>query len=328
MQEQQNETIYNKFGQITSETDFNSDTINYPYDTYGRLENKTFTNPQIPSVKANLVGWAKTTFLNSNQSENHLAHLCSITGEVTDVRGDFRFQGQWLDEGSDFYHFRARYYDLEVGRFVSRDPVDIIEYEPESSNPYQFVYNNPHVYSDPTGMFTITELNAAQNLQDALASIRRYANTQAKDYLIERLGESFGNVVASIFNNFLPGTSLADSFVKEIFGSDISDIFELEISDMLCQHLEGIPLANSLRFFPRIARDGTPLSPGLICSDRNNQTNNSRVARRISGLPGSRPDFIFIQGNFRENNPNSYLIGDFKLTQAAARRDIIRHLRK
>ncbi len=62
--------------------------------------------------------------------------------------GDFRFQGQWLDEATGLYNFRARYYDPETGRFMSYDPIDLIEMEPESSNPYQFVYNNPHVYSN------------------------------------------------------------------------------------------------------------------------------------------------------------------------------------
>ena len=32
--------------------------------------------------------------------------------------GDFRFQGQWLESTTDLYHFRARYYEPESGRFV------------------------------------------------------------------------------------------------------------------------------------------------------------------------------------------------------------------
>jgi RHS repeat-associated protein len=50
--------------------------------------------------------------------------------------GDFRFQGQWLDEATGLYNFRARYYDPETGRFMSYDPIELIEMEPESSNPY------------------------------------------------------------------------------------------------------------------------------------------------------------------------------------------------
>ena len=50
--------------------------------------------------------------------------------------GDFRFQGQWLDETTGLYNFRARYYGPETGRFMSYDPIELIEMEPESSNPY------------------------------------------------------------------------------------------------------------------------------------------------------------------------------------------------
>ncbi|WP_377479960.1 MAG: RHS repeat-associated core domain-containing protein [Microcoleus anatoxicus] len=41
--------------------------------------------------------------------------------------GDFRFQGQWLDEATGLYNFRARYYDPETGRFMSYDPIYLIE---------------------------------------------------------------------------------------------------------------------------------------------------------------------------------------------------------
>jgi RHS repeat-associated protein len=68
----------------------------------------------------------------------------------------------------------------ETGRFMSYDPIELIDMEPESSNPYQFVYNNPHVYSDPTGMFSIIELNTTLNLQDTLRSI---AGEQVRQYL-------------------------------------------------------------------------------------------------------------------------------------------------
>jgi YD repeat-containing protein len=47
---QTNRSIYNKFGQLTAATDFNQDTINYRYDAYGRVDQKTFTNAQVATV--------------------------------------------------------------------------------------------------------------------------------------------------------------------------------------------------------------------------------------------------------------------------------------
>ena len=85
--------------------------------------------------------------------------------------GDFRFQGQWLESESGLYHFRARDYDPATGLFLSCDPVDIIETVPESFNPYQFVYNNPYIYSDPTGMISIVEIQSAFTIERILQSI-------------------------------------------------------------------------------------------------------------------------------------------------------------
>jgi RHS repeat-associated protein len=73
--------------------------------------------------------------------------------------GDFRFQGQWLESESGLYYMRARDYDAETGLFLSRNPVDVQEQSIEAFNPYQFAFNNPLVFSDPTGMITIKYLS-------------------------------------------------------------------------------------------------------------------------------------------------------------------------
>jgi RHS repeat-associated protein len=246
--------------------------------------------------------------------------LSQVGGTDSSAGGDFRFQGQWLESESGLYHFRARDYDPTTGLFLSRDPVNIIETAPESFNPYQFVYNNPYIYSDPTGMFSISELNTSQNIQNILASVRSYAGSQAKDYVMERLGDSFGNIVTSVFNNFLPGSPLGKDFSQLLNANDVSDLFESILQDLICQYFDGVPLIDSLRFFPRILIDGTPGGGGLNCGNRNDPEQLRIVQRNPGG--GSRPDFIFIQGGFRERNANSYLIGDIKLTQRAAYNDI------
>ena len=47
----------------------------------------------------------------------------------------FSFTGKELDQ--ELYYFGARYYDYNLGRFVSTDPV-------EFNHPYNYVENNPH----------------------------------------------------------------------------------------------------------------------------------------------------------------------------------------
>ena len=65
---------------------------------------------------------------------------------------DFQFQTQQLDSGSNLYFLRARYYDPELGRFISRDPVKGILTNPQTQNPYAYALNNPVNLSDPSGL--------------------------------------------------------------------------------------------------------------------------------------------------------------------------------
>ena len=69
----------------------------------------------------------------------------------------FRFQGQYYDEESGLHYNRFRYYDPEIGRFVSQDPIglrggtNLFEYAP-----------NPIIWVDPLGLsaFSCNKLTA------------------------------------------------------------------------------------------------------------------------------------------------------------------------
>ena len=61
----------------------------------------------------------------------------------------FSFAGKELDQ--ELYYFNARYYDPELGRFTSVDPIP-------SEPAYQYVYNNPLRFTDPTGTQTGVEV--------------------------------------------------------------------------------------------------------------------------------------------------------------------------
>ncbi|UTG70743.1 AHH domain-containing protein [Neisseria subflava] len=64
-----------------------------------------------------------------------------------EVNVPFRFQGQYYDEESGLHYNRFRYYDPEIGRFVSQDPIglqggmNLFEYAP-----------NPIIWVDPLGL--------------------------------------------------------------------------------------------------------------------------------------------------------------------------------
>ena len=54
-----------------------------------------------------------------------------------------RFTGQELDPETDLYYYGGRYYDHEIGRFVSPDPFVQDPDDPQNLNRYSYVINNP-----------------------------------------------------------------------------------------------------------------------------------------------------------------------------------------
>jgi RHS repeat-associated protein len=59
----------------------------------------------------------------------------------------FRFTGRELDE-TGIYYYRARYYNPEVGRFISEDPIRLAG----GINFYSYVGNSPQNFADPLGL--------------------------------------------------------------------------------------------------------------------------------------------------------------------------------
>jgi RHS repeat-associated protein len=67
--------------------------------------------------------------------------------------GDFEelhsFTGKEYDPDTGLYYYNARWYDSELGRFVSEDPVA----DPNNPNLYSYGRNNPLRFVDPTGLY-------------------------------------------------------------------------------------------------------------------------------------------------------------------------------
>jgi RHS repeat-associated protein len=67
-----------------------------------------------------------------------------------DVPTDRKFTGQRLDD-TGLYYYGARYYDPEIGRFISADTIVPDPMNPQSFNRYSYCLNNPLKYIDPSG---------------------------------------------------------------------------------------------------------------------------------------------------------------------------------
>jgi RHS repeat-associated protein len=63
------------------------------------------------------------------------------------------YTGKQHDDATGLTYFGGRYYDPQVARFMSVDPVAFVEDNTMSFNRYLYVNNNPYKYVDPDGEF-------------------------------------------------------------------------------------------------------------------------------------------------------------------------------
>ena len=69
----------------------------------------------------------------------------------------FRYRGYFYDVETELYYLQTRYYDPEVGRFITIDGIEYLD--PESINGlnlYAYCGNNPVMFTDPNGAFFLS----------------------------------------------------------------------------------------------------------------------------------------------------------------------------
>jgi|GEM_PF-4328434 RHS repeat-associated protein len=78
-------------------------------------------------------------------------------GELLNKTGttinNYLFTGEQIDQNLRFYYLRARYYNQEIGRFITADPVEGSIYEPISLHKYLYAGLDPVNKIDPSGEF-------------------------------------------------------------------------------------------------------------------------------------------------------------------------------
>ena len=84
--------------------------------------------------------------------------LISHDGDATN---SFLFTGEQYDSEIKSYYLRARYYNPNIARFLSRDTYDGKIADPLSQNHYLYAGGNPVVYVDPSGRMSITSQSFA-----------------------------------------------------------------------------------------------------------------------------------------------------------------------
>jgi RHS repeat-associated protein len=96
------------------------------------------------------------------------------------------YRGEQYDPDLGLYYLRARYYNPNTGRFLSRDPVDGQFYDPKTLHKYLYANGDPVNASDPSGKGAIFEYFFARRTG--------ILNTNA----LVRLGLGWNNVIKCV----------------------------------------------------------------------------------------------------------------------------------
>ncbi|MDL2292471.1 hypothetical protein LJC17_02645 [Acholeplasma sp. OttesenSCG-928-E16] len=143
---------------ITYKYDINGQLIGFDYgdDSYYYLRDITGIIEGVISSNGTLVNryvydaYGNHLVLSSNgQIDSNSASIGNIN--------PFRYKGYYYDVETNLYYLNSRYYDPEVGRFISPDSIEYLD--PESIvglNLYAYCHNNPVMYTDSTGTFAIS----------------------------------------------------------------------------------------------------------------------------------------------------------------------------
>ena len=81
----------------------------------------------------------------------------SSTGEVGFIKESGRFTGKDFDEDVQLFYSNARWYDPELGRFITSDPIRA------NLNWYAYCSNNPLRYTDPSGLRAVIDTDDTGN---------------------------------------------------------------------------------------------------------------------------------------------------------------------
>ncbi len=76
-------------------------------------------------------------------------NILASAGTTPNLANPFRYVGREWDGDSGLYYLRGRYYDPQLGRFISRDPLHL---GMPGANQYAYAGNNPANATDPMGL--------------------------------------------------------------------------------------------------------------------------------------------------------------------------------
>ena len=146
--------IYGSDGNLVSQ----SDGLSFMYDATGvvgiKYDNKYYAFRK--DILGNVIGILDENGINIVQYRYDAWGICKIekdtSGKNLGELNPFRYRGYYYDTETKLYYLKTRYYDPEIGRFITID--DVTYLAPDTINGlnlYAYCNNNPVMNVDPEG---------------------------------------------------------------------------------------------------------------------------------------------------------------------------------
>ena len=133
---------------------------------------------------------------------------CTIKTNVNGIAkiNPFRYRGYYLDDETGLYYLNSRYYDPEIGRFISPDSTEYLSPETINGlNLYAYCDNNPVVNVDPSGHIVLSTIFIALTVGAIMGGI--FSAIKAADAGLDVRG-----IILSAIGGAIMGAAVSVSF--------------------------------------------------------------------------------------------------------------------
>ena len=170
-----------------------------------------------------------------------------LVNSSSSLANPFHFTGEPFDEATGLYYLRARFYNPELGRFITRDTFAGSDFTPLTLHRYLYANANPINFTDPTGHFSLAMTAPSISLPTITINMTYLLLAVRKARLVAAAATATGCAMAAVFSTNGASTP-CDANIPILYPGPVgSQTFE-HISDAIA---EGYPALLTRLFPPR-----------------------------------------------------------------------------
>jgi RHS repeat-associated protein len=189
-------------------------------------------------------GLGSITALTGPKGTVSASYAYDAFGNLTDSSGSivnpFQYTGRDYDPETGIRYYRARYYDSNIGRFISEDPIGSLNVRP---NFYLYGKNEPTIFNDPSGLKETPQ----QIFQDAEnEALRRLKNP---DCAVHFNNKGPCTIRATRYRrkpaNFYPGQWVAETPIETLVYINQDGLFYNFVPGQAIQYIDPLTQPNT-----------------------------------------------------------------------------------